>query len=161
MVLSLSWALYMWEHWNATSVSSAYVYLLVALSSFFFNQENIKSGSRVFANFSQLLPHLYFYLFVCFFFKTKNRMKLFTLNRTKPDVEYPSKEITWQQYPRNLWCHAKLSCVFLSSKVSSSIVCFQLTSLRYTIAVLKFALTDCKITKGFSVWEISFLVAYC
>ena len=57
----------MWEHWNATSVSSAYVYLLVALSSFFFNQENIKSGSRVFANFSQLLPHLCFYLFVCFF----------------------------------------------------------------------------------------------
>lgn len=61
---------------------------------FFFNQENIKSGSRVFANFSQLLPHLCFYLFVCFFFKTKNRMKPFTLNRTKPDVEYPSKEIT-------------------------------------------------------------------
>ena len=84
----------MWEHWNATSVSSAYVYLLVALSSFFFNQENIKSGSRVFANFSQLLPHLCFYLFVCFFFRTKNRMKLFTLNRTKPEVEYPSKEIT-------------------------------------------------------------------
>lgn len=151
----------MWEHWNATSVSSAYVYLVVALSSFFFNQENIKSGCRVFANFSQLLPHLRFYLFVCFFFKTKNRMKLFTLNRTKPDVEYPSKEITWQQYPRNLWCHAKLSCVFLSSKVSSSIVCFQLTSLRYTIAVLNIALTDCKITTGFSVWEISFLVAYC
>lgn len=149
---------------GALECHKCFISICLPLSSsllFFFNRETIKSGSRVFANFSQLLPHLCFYLFVCFFFKTKNRMKLFTLNRTKPDVEYPSKEITWQQHPRNLWCHAMLSCVFLSSKVSSSIVCFQLTSLRYTIAVLKFALTDCKITKGFSVWEISFLVAYC
>ena len=65
----------MWEHWNATSVSSAYVYLLVALSSFFFNQENIKSGSRVFANFSQLLPHLCFYLFVCLFFSLRQKVE--------------------------------------------------------------------------------------
>ena len=88
---------------EALECHKCFISICLPLSSsllFFFNQENIKSGSRVFANFSQLLPHLCFYLFVClfvclfFFFKTKNRMKLFTLNRTKPDVEYPSKEIT-------------------------------------------------------------------
>ena len=84
---------------EALECHKCFISICLPLSSsllFFFNQENIKSGSRVFANFSQLLPHLCFYLFVClfFFFKTKNRMKLFTLNRTKPDVEHPSKEIT-------------------------------------------------------------------
>ena len=83
---------------GALECRKCFISICLPLSSsllfFFLNQENIKSGSRVFANFFQLLPHLCFYLFVCFFFKTKNRMKLFTLNRTKPDVEYPSKEIT-------------------------------------------------------------------